>query len=290
MPATTPVPAPPATEPIHGLIASLTPYKGDDRWMNPEAVITYRPEGCNQAGEAHDMCSPAEISSFELGPDIVEWKPYFLQVTERCTTLNNELTEDSVARIKRLMLADSERQLGEEFWSGTLAQSATLPSTDPYPNTWLANVADVDILTESGPATLSHGMACLDEYLCDNNSGQQGAIHVTCQVLSQWVTLRIAEFVSGKWYSPGGNLIIASPGYHGTDPNGNIADDNVWAYATDMPRLFLGPVLVNPVMSSIDWRNNTVETVAQRPALAEWQRCRHAGVRLAVTLCDTGGS
>lgn len=289
MPSTTPIPAPPATEPLIGLLASITPYKGDDRWMNPEAVISYRPEGCNELGGPDDMCSPAD-NEFGAGPDTVTWKPYSLSVSERCSTLSGELTEASRARIKRLMLADTERQLGFEFWDGDLAQTATLPDTEPYPNTWLANVADVDILTESGPATLSHGMACLDQYLASNNSGQQGAIHATIQTLNQWVTLRVVEHVNGKWYSPGGNLVIASPGYTGTDPNGNAGDNNIWAYATDMPRLFIGPVLVDPVMSSIDWRNNTVEALARRPALAEFQRCRHAGVRLAIEGCDSGGS
>lgn len=284
------VPAPPATEPVIGLLASITPFKGDNGWANPESVIRYLPEGCNESGGARDRCSPG-TNSYASMPDVVEWSPYDLFVTDTCTTYNAELTDDSAARIRRLLLADTERQLGREFWNGDLAQVGLLPDgVTPYPNTWLANVADVDILTESEPATPAHGMECLDQYLANNNSGQQGAIHATVQTLGQWVTLRVAEFINGKWYSPGGNLIIASPGYSGTDPNGNIGDGNIWAYATDMPRIFLGSPIVNPIMSTIDYRDNTVEAIAQRPALVEWQRCRHAGVRLDMETCDEGGS
>lgn len=294
MPSITPVPAPPAAPPVIGLLASLTPFNDPNvRWQNPDAVISYLPEGCNQDGAPTDLCEVlADVNDLTYSslPGFVEWRPYSLNVTEVCSTYGSELRENEVARVKRLMLADTERQLGAELWDGALAQAADLPGGDPYPNTWLANVADVDILTESGAVTLSHGMACLDSYLAHNNSGQQGAIHATVQALNHWVTLRIAEFINGKWYSPGGNLIIASPGYSGTDPNGNVGTDNVWAYATDMPRIFLDKPTVAPIMSSIDRVNNTMYAKGQRLALAEWQRCRHGGVRLALTVCDEGGS
>jgi hypothetical protein len=133
-------------------------------------------------------------------------------------------------------------------------------------------------------------MSCLDGYLASHNSGAQGAIHVNVQTLSQWVTLRIAEFVEGKWYSPGGNLIIASPGYSGNSPLGVTSDGNIWAYATDMPRIFLTKPQVFPLKSSTDRRTNTTYAKAQRVGLVEWQKCRHAGVRLDMDVCDTGVS
>lgn len=277
-----------AERPKFGLLASIIPEKSTDmRWAESDAVIAYSPEGC-QEGETVDPCDPPTIEATDR-PAIVEWHAYILRVTERCSTVSG--IDDNKARAIRLLEMDTERQLGAEFWEGTLAQASTMPvSGDPWPNTWLANPLDMDILTEAGPVTLTHGLACLEQYLAENNGGQQGAIHATAQVVTHWESFRLLRREGNRILTFKDTVVIPSPGYTGTSPDGDIASGDIWAYATDLPRIFLGPPRADEIMDSIDRLNNTVEMSAFRPGLVEYQKCRHAGVRLDVDICQTGGS
>lgn len=289
MPSRIPVDAPLAAPPKFGLLASIPPENtGDQRWFTADSVIAYSPEGCIE-GQTVDPCASNDSLNTEDRTDQVRWHAYVLNVSERCSVVSG--TDDGKARVTRLMQMDTERQLGAELWDGNVADAATLPvSGDPWPNTWLADVANVDILTETGPVGLVHGLACLEQYLAQNNGGQQGAIHATAQVVTHWESFRLLRREGNKILTFKDTLVIPSPGYTGTDPNGNVGDNNVWAYATDMPRIFLGPIKSFDLQGSVDTLNNTAVFRAFRPALVEWQRCRHAGVRLAVSLCGIGGS
>lgn len=282
--ARNPVEAPQAAAPRFGLLASITPE------TTPYQVwslgISYSPEGCGD-GQTGNACDMPEVV-FETRPDTVEWNPYPISVTEKCTAQSNP--DDMPERVTRKLNSMTETLLGREFWGGGVADGATDPDGQPWPNTWLANVADVDILTESGPATLSHALACLEQYAAEKNGGQQAAIHATAQVVTHWESFRLLRREGNRILTFKDTVVIPSPGYLGTSPDGAIADGNVWAYVTDMPRIYLGPV--NPVTFTRDDnnRNNDIVAHASRLALVEWERCRHGGVRLDVDLCDTGGS
>lgn len=285
-----PVKAPLAVPPRHGLLVSL-PTETLSQALGTEG-ITYVPEACNQAGGASDMCDPGEFT-YQVYPDAVEWRPYVLSVTEKCSTFSG--TSENEARVRRLMQVDTERQLGDELWNGTFASSATMPDGNPYPNMWLANVASDDLTEPDTSKPPLNALTCLDEYLCDNNSGQPGVIHAPCDVLGYWKSLMVLEVEKTengwRYYSPLGNLVIPSPGYDGSSPSGQPASTaGTWAYATDTPRIFLGPIQVSEIPTSIDRANNTIEMVAQRAALAEWQLCRHAAVRTSIVPCGEGGS
>lgn len=290
MPSIIPVSAPPATQPKYGLRTTLsTENTGDTRWFTPDAIISYLPEGCSE-GSTKDPCSPG-TNTPQSSPDVVEWHAYILDWEEQCSGFSGD--EDfNPSRAIRGLEMDTERQLGSEFWDGTLAQSASLPvSGDPWPNTWLANVADVDILSESGAVALTHGLACLQEYASGLNGGQQAAIHATPQTITHWDGLGLLHRDGqNRLITKLDNLVISSPGYSGTSPDGTIGDNNIWAYVTDIPRVFLGGIKTFPMDQTYNRDENTTMVYAARPALVEWQRCRHAGVRLSLTACDQGGS
>lgn len=271
-----PVPAPRAGAPRIGLIASgNSPQDEGDRWLNG---ITYKPEGCVE-GTTLDPCDVGE-QDIPSSPNTVVWHPYELTLEADCSTFSG--TEGWEERITRALAADEERQLGAELWDGALAQSQAPDS----PNTWLAN-EPFDNLTESGAVGLVHGLACLDNYLLTHNGGQQGMIHCTGQTFVHWASFRLFRWVGNQALSPLDNIVVASPGYSGNSPLGVVGDDDVWAYATDMVQVRLGEVEKNAV---VDRRQNTVIAKAHRRAMAEWELCRHAGVQLAMSLCDPGGS
>jgi hypothetical protein len=185
---------------------------------------------------------------------------------------------------------DTERQLGEELWTGNLAATANLPDGTDWPNTWLADVGNVDILSEDGWVSPVHGLSCLEQYLAQTNGGQQGMIHATAQVASQWSFFNLVRDEGRRLVTVNDNIVVVSPGYTGSSPTGSVGDNDIWAYATDMVRVFVGEPKAYDLRETVDRVNNTIVSVAQRPALAEWQRCRHAGVRLALDSCDVGGS
>lgn len=283
----TPVNPPMAGAPRFGLLASASPAPRDEgaRWTTG---IAYEPEGCVE-GATLDPCEPTNISA-STKPGIVEWEPYILTVTEECSVFSSR--EERAERVRRLLTMDTERQLGAELWDGGIGSTALLSDgSTPWPNTWLANVADVDILSESGPVGLVHGLACLEQYLASNNGGQQGMIHATAQTLTHWASFSLLRREGNRILTFLDTVVVVSPGYSGNNPDGAIGDDNVWAYATDMVTVRLTPIDVPAEDEfTIDRENNTIGVTAARMALAEWERCRHAGVRLAMDLCDVGGS
>lgn len=289
MPSIIPVDAPLAAPPKYGLLATLTPEKtGDLRWFTPDSVISYKPEGCSE-GATKDPCNPSNNTA-QSSPADVEWHAYILDWMEECSGFSGDEDFDEGRAVRGLNM-DTERQLGAEFWDGNLTQTATMPvSGDPWPNTWLANVADVDILSESGAVGFTHALACLEQYAAENNGGQQAAIHATVQTIVHWESFRLLRKEGGKILTFQDNLVIQSPGYSGTSPDGTIGDSNIWAYVTDVPRIFLGPVKTFPQEQTYNRDENTTTVYAARPALVEWQRCRHGGVRLAQDTCDPGGS
>lgn len=280
------VPARPATAPRFGLLASVDSIiRNEFRW---EGGIAYEPEGCVE-GTTLGICDPAAMAA-PTKPGEVVWYPFQLTIQEECTTSSGE-PDNRRARVRRLLEMDTERQLGAELWDGDVAQVEDIPGTaEPYPNTWLANVGTVDILTESGPVALTHGLACLEEYLAQNNGGQQGMIHATAQTVTHWQTLDLLRRDNDKIVTVKDTVVVISPGYSGNSIDGTIGTDNIWAYATDMVRVFLGSIQTFTNEEEVDRDRNNIVVTAWRPGLAEWERCRHGGARLSLTRCGVGGS
>lgn len=274
--APNPYPALPAAPPTFGLLASL-PVVKSGRW---QGGISYTPEGCVN-GTTRDLYTVGQKTP-TARPAAVTWYPYILSVFEKCSTFSG--TEDNMARARRALLADSERQLGRELWSGTIS-SGTLPDTTAYPNKWLTKAP---LVLEAAPLPPLQGLYCLDAYLGRNNSGQQGIIHAPIEAFDTWKSLQaIQQEADGKWYSPTGHLIIASPGYPGTGPDSRSYPAGLWAYATDMVRVFMEDIVTpTELRDAVDRRDNTVQVLAERRALAEWSLCRQAGVEMSITTCD----
>lgn len=264
-----------ATTPGTGPASRARPY-----WTNG---ITYEPEGC-QKGQTLDPCDPA-TTTYPDHPAVVEWFPYGLQVTEKCSTFSYR--DDRIARINRLMEMDTERQLGHELWTGAVAETHDLTAPGaPWPNTWLADPSSVEELS-AGALTPEDALGCLESYLNSHNGGQQGMIHATPHAAVHWFKsyLVMRDPADGLLKTPLGTIVVVSPGYPGTDPEGATGTGNVWAYATDMVRVWLDAVEPYDLEHTIDRAQNTVQTQADRMGLAEWQRCRHAGVQINITPC-----
>lgn len=275
------VPAPLAAAPRFGLLASIPTTNDIARW---ETGITYVPEGCASGENFGEFCEvPQEITDGTT-PDAVEWDPYVLSVNELCSTFSGPM-DYLTGRVERLLNQDTERQLGAELWDGTVAQS----TTPVLANTWLADDSDPNFVQlDNGAVDPLDALACLEQYLASNNGGQQGVIHATVQTAAYWESLRLVYKSGAKCYTYKDTLVVTSPGYTGNSPDGITSTGNVWAYATDLPRIFLGGVqMYDRPIQAVDRSQNTVQIVAQRFALVEWQRCRHAGIQINISPCGS---
>jgi hypothetical protein len=273
-----PTKAPEAQVAESGLIISAaSPPNGEGtRWLNG---IDYEPEGC-VTGEPTDPCTVDEYLLTDQPPNVL-WDPINLTLMTKCSSISSNEFEERQGRARRNLLNDQERQLGAELWDGDLAK---LTPESERVNTWLADPESVSRLSVAAVG-LVHGLACLDAYLTTNNGGQQGMIHATPQTFVHWASFRMLRWIGNRVLSPNGHLVVASPGYSGNSPEGLRASQNVWAYATDMVTVRLGEIKAYDLKDTIDRLNNDMYAIAERPAMAEWQRCRHAGIQLAVELC-----
>lgn len=282
-----PVMPPPAAPPRYGLLTSAAPANDapGTRWVEG---ITYDPE-TGVSGYRTDVCDPGATDRAIAAPDgIVEWDPYVIGAGIRCTALAAP-RQDWRARARRALDSQAEAQISAELWTGELAQE------HGYPNRWLADVTSVDILTESGPVGLTHGLACLEQYLAECNGGQRGMIHATPQVATHWQGLDLLRREGKLLLTVLDTIVVPGSGYTGTDPDGNVGDGNVWAYATGMVTVrrddqvdYAGDPLANP--EQVNRSTNLVELRAEQLALASWDGICHGGVRLDVTTCNVGGS
>lgn len=287
----------PVGEPQVGLIDSaVKPPAEEMAGGDWKMGIKYRPEGCATGQVFFADCTPVNDDKIVSGalPDTVEWIPYILSASFRCSTFGGEWDELR-AEIVRLMRGMTETLLGYEFWTGTKVSTTTRDIGDgngavPLPNTWLADDAEVDVIG-SGALEPFAALACLETYLLRRNGGQQGMIHASAGVVSQWDNSGALTRENGRIYTINRNIVVPSPGYPGTSPSGTLADGNVWAYATDLVRVWIDDRIdVSDLQGSVSYSGNIVEPVAQRVALAEWQRCRHGGVQIDVEACEGSGS
>lgn len=282
------VPPPVKRPPVISLLSSAVDISDDNpdgRWQNG---FTFDPEHCGDVIQIVDPCD-SETKTTTSDEADVDYEPFDLVANYTCSPFDHNLREWR-ARAERNLRACMAFGIEDELWTGTKAQE------ESWPNRFLADVNNVDILTESGPVGLTHGLACLEQALGDCNCGQPGMIHATRQVVTHWMGLdliRRVEQPRPHLETILGTVVVPGAGYDGSDPDGQPAiDGRVWAYATGMVHVLLGPVRVIPdsFKDALDRTDNTATFFAEASAAAFWDGCCHFGVRLDVTTCDSGGS
>lgn len=288
-----------ASAPVMGLVTAAKGanafFEGpESKWRNG---IIYETEACVTPRSPKDICTPGNFDSGEIGsqPGSLEWTPYVVYADWECSTFShnpNEL-EGHYEAARRRLLATWQFQMERELWTGELAQA------QGYPNRWLADSANADNLSETGAVGLTHGLACLTQYLSSNSGGQQGMIHATPQVVTHWMGLdllyRQGSVILTKARD---DVVVGGNGYTGGSPYGDDpATGDIWAYATDIVEVRegqtdpegIGGTAGKPVQW-IDPTTNRIVIRSQKRALASFEGCRLGAVRLDVSACSFGGS
>jgi len=275
------VPSPPAQPPNYGLLKSVEPISDPNlRWANG---ILYSPETCGDGGAA----APCDVGTLTIDErsTSVDVEPFWVWHGDVCSAFGFG-EQDFKGRARRALEAVQSYQIERELWTGELADAQGW-TTNPR----LADLSGDD-LTEGSSVGLTHGMACLEQYLASVYWGRPGMIHATPQVVTHWMGLDLIRHEGDKLVTAMGTVVVPGAGYQGTNPSGTIGDNNIWAYATGMVSVRLGEIAVWPddFDQALDREDNTIRFFAARPTTVEWDGCALAGVQLAVTQCSTGGS
>ena len=293
MPLARGIPGRPAQAPRMGLVtaaqgANSLIAQSESIWMNG---IAYESEACVTPSAPLDICIPGNFATAQE-PATSEWTPYVVYADWTCSTFSvgSEL-EEAYAKARRRLMATWQWQMEYELWTGTLAQAQS------YPNRWLADAANVADLSGAAGATPLDALACLTQYLADNAGGQQGMIHATPAVVTHWVQLGMVEKQGPVLTTKArGDVVVPGNGYPGTTPDGDApVDGNVWAYATDIVEVREGEMdpggiggTAGKPIQWVDPTNNLIVVRAQKRALASFEGCRHAGVRIDIPVCSVG--
>lgn len=279
----------PVAPPRVGLLSSArTPDDGPARWTGG---FSYEPERtCDDPRIVVDPCSisDGDLDAFPE-PASETWDPYVVSAGVVCSGLGAPGRSDE-ALARRRLLATEQRQIERELWRGDRARSSS------WTNRYLAS-AEADVLSPAATGVaLTHGLACLEEYLADQLDGSVGMIHATRQVVTHWMGLDLVRREGNLLLTVHDTRVVpGSGGYDGSGPGASAGDPpvaastgDVWAYATELVDVRLGEIEV--VGPELDRDVNTLEVRAQRFAVASWDGCAHGAVQLDVTTCESIGS
>lgn len=291
MAAPAPIEAPPLGPPAVGLLPTVAGISGLLVNVDPmRDEFAVEPEGCNEANTGvFDPCdtSTTRTASRDNAAGEINVNAFEITVSDVCSTFGFE-ARDPQGRVERLMAAVESRRIEDELWTGTLSAAAS------FDNRFLADVTNVDIVTESGEVDAIQGLACLEQGLADCDVGGRGMIHATAATVTHWSRFGLVRRQGPLLLSPNDHYIVAGQGYPGTSPDGEIPASigSTWAYATGLVQVRRGPLQILPTDDSeaVDRTNNTRTYRASRLAAAWWSGCCHLGARLDIAACGIGGS
>lgn len=286
MPPKEAVRAAPATPPLISLLTSAEIVREEgNRW---EGGFSYEPEACGEIGGVVDPCDVGTMSVSNSTAQI-EVEPFLAWTGDACSTFGFA-ARDWKGRVARKLAACESNFIESELWRGTQARASL------WDNKWLANVAADDLVEGGSPLGYVDALACLEQGLADCNCGQQGMIHATSQIVTQWIAANLVTREGSTLYTYLGTIVVPGSGYDGSGPGAApfsapvvAVSGRVWAYATGMVQVRLGPVVISPNDDSeaLNRLDNTITVRAYRTASVSWDCC-HLTVPINAALCRVG--
>jgi len=247
------------------------------RW---EAGFAWEPVNVCTGGGVADPCGTDALTASD-SLDQQEYNPVLLWKADKCTS-KGRVPRDPVARVRQALTACTSKLLAGELWEGTLAVAKG------FPNRFLAD-PEANTLTD-GAVSEASAIACLEEGLAACSCGT-GMIHVTPGMMIRIADHGLIERFGNVFRTANDTIVVADAGYTGTGPEGQPASNgSVWAYATDMVDVRLGPIVTYPdsdaaAMTIGTAPDNTLTYRAQRLAAATWDGCCHLAVEVDIPVC-----
>lgn len=287
------------TKPAHIVSADQNDNDRDlRRW---EAGTTWRPIGYGDL-ETFTPCMGNTKGVSDQVANVVQF-PVTLVADDQCSTWGNSNTppsgydfEERKRRALANLLRFQSNQAASELWTGAAS------TAQGWPNLSLSQSC-TQLLAPGLSSPLTFALGSLQAFLAESlGDGQVGLIHCTRETATQWwaagalywnIEVSPAGGPVGAGVMPNvtydiyGNVVIASGGYDGSDPDGTIDPAVPWAYASGPIRAQLGGVSFVP---DEEWQaiqtDVNLETVrAERSAVMVFDQPSIAGI--PVSLCDT---
>ncbi len=200
-----------------GLIGTVGPFDGDEPG-------TFTDDGSVSPGAAPPSSNTTGGPGTYTNLPIITAIPFVVMVEDSCSTWGWE-ARDFKGRALRLLENATPQQIEKEWWTGTLAQAASLP------NRYLADSNVID-LTDGGTPSVARGQQILQDALAQCGFGGQGMLHVQPQTTPSLLRVRSN---GAQMFDQFGNLIVPGVGYPGTGPGGASPDaGTAWIFASDL--------------------------------------------------------
>lgn len=257
----------------------------DVRW---EGGHDHRPVGCGDVTPWAPCSGDTKTTGDQ--PEIVQFNPVVLYADDTCGATGVPFDE-RVERARINLLRKQSNAIANELWTGTMAAAAG------WPNLSLSQSAEP--LTGPGvssPLTLALG-ALQDNLAECLGDGQAGFIHASRATVTEWWRSGALywEQTNGYMRDAHGNIVIASGGYDGSDPDGIVTSGFPWAYASGPIVVRLAgvqivpdtPVGAAPALTT----SNDITVFAERTASYQLDGCCLFGIAVDLCgCCSTEGS
>lgn len=247
----------------------------------------YRTRGCGTSGAGVACGDDAQTEKLLVAglDEVVSVVPWYVWAGDVCSSLPNG--EDMEARASGLLDASTAHGVEREFWRGDNAQA------QGWPNPYLAGLPAGHDLNGGTAVPALVALGALQQALAATGTGGRGMIHATHRTVDAWFSSHSGLRREGLTiYDEFDNVIVPGSGYDGSDPDGDVDDAGLtaWAYATDVADVFLAPITAvgRFPWDVLDRSKNTVETRAERIVAASWERCRHYGINIDLGTAVTG--
>lgn len=283
-------PAPAPTRP--NLLSSVTADPAVDvgRW---EFGIEYQPPRYQGTG-SYDPCE-RDTKTVTDSPSIVEWDPYWITLSDQCSTFQEISIVE--ARARAALEAQTSHLIEGILWTNTV-NSTDYGAT--HPNVGLSDDGLAELNTVPTQAQIDAGaiytpnaytsypitraFTDMVEALGDMLGGARGMIHVEKRLLPSIVYSGMAVQNGQRLTTTlGDHIVVPGTGYTGSAPSGEAASANYsWIYGTSMVEVFVSPIAVFGTGGELVNRStNEIEVRAERLALAHWDRQAH----IAISVC-----
>lgn len=289
-----PVPPPPATPPLHSLVASAQPVnETDDRWL---AGITWAPETCGVEWGVWDPCPIDDAGHAATGTNykseagggapIQVYSPFTVELESTCNAAMFQM--DLEARARRQLEAYTPRAVELEFWTGSLRPDnfslvRSTPATVVDVTQDRANPTAFGVVgSTSVPSPDEEALVLLASALRSANAGSRGMIHASSALVERWATKNFLKEDGARLVTKArGDVVVAYTGTDSSGPQGLSTGNRVattaqaWAYATGMCMLRLSPVEVyaNTMGEILDHRDNRIRYRVERSAAVTTEGC-----------------
>lgn len=229
-------------EPVSGRSGPGCNDVADDQGDFPEDVIGLPKALGRNAGATGEAAAFAVYGHFNCSP--VGFSPELAQ--ERATAH---------------LQAREEARVEQALWTGDLGNTPNL-------------TADAVDLTSGGAVSPAAALARLEDFIA-TEYGSLGVLHLSRGAVTILSSLTLVSQVGQRLVTAVGTPVVAGAGYPGTDPDGNVAADTTWAYASPALFGYRGEILPSSARPGdlLDRSTNDLYAIAERPYVLGYDPC-----------------